>query len=235
MRIKWGVDKKRHEGAVGVDREGLREKIGEVMGAFAPINTEMTLADAVANPVEPHIHGLAAAGLDGVVGETDSALVVAKDERVLLGVAHISEDSTEGFTMSGVDEEGAVLCFGSGGDNDIEQGADDEEGAVDLRGLVAVAEVRDAADDRAGIGAGKVRGIGLDVEDHVAGAEDHFIGWMGARISEEAVGGIGDGDGGLGLGRGQRGDSGDHGVIDHQGVVEHASHNLLELVGGGGG
>jgi hypothetical protein len=50
--------------------------IGIVVGTFAPIDNELPLSDAVANPVKAHVHGFGSLLFDGVVGETDCTSVI---------------------------------------------------------------------------------------------------------------------------------------------------------------
>ena len=47
----------------------LGKIIGEVIGAFFPVNSELILADAIADPIESHVDGFGAALLDGVVND----------------------------------------------------------------------------------------------------------------------------------------------------------------------
>ncbi len=42
--------------------------IGSVVGAFAPVDDELSLFDAIFGPVESHVHGFGSFLLDGVVG-----------------------------------------------------------------------------------------------------------------------------------------------------------------------
>ena len=73
-----------------------------------------------------------------------------------------------------------------------------EYGAVEGRG-VGGAEEMEPSGSAAGVGAGKIRGVGMYAEDHVGGMEDEAVGRVGFGIAEEAVG-RGDGlFGGMGL------------------------------------
>ena len=70
-----------------MDGEWLREKIGEVVGALAPGDDELALANAIADPVETHVNGLRAVQFDCVIGHADGACIVAENVRCGLWIA----------------------------------------------------------------------------------------------------------------------------------------------------
>ena len=57
----------------------LREVVGNVGLAGAPMNRDRAEGGAVTDPVVPHVHGLGALELRGLVGEADGGGVVAND------------------------------------------------------------------------------------------------------------------------------------------------------------
>ena len=61
--------------------------IGFVQGAGFPINVELALADAVANPVKAHIDGLGAFLFDSVIGNASCSAVVCYNGCGRLGMA----------------------------------------------------------------------------------------------------------------------------------------------------
>ena len=71
------MDQKFHKFLVFSDREGLGEKICEVITAFAPADGKMTLANAIPNPMKLHVNTLCAFRLDRVGGNAVCAFVVA--------------------------------------------------------------------------------------------------------------------------------------------------------------
>ena len=54
----------------------LGKVISKVVHTTFPENTKVALTDAVTRPVKPHIDGFGHAFLDGLVGQSDSTLVI---------------------------------------------------------------------------------------------------------------------------------------------------------------
>jgi hypothetical protein len=67
------------------------EVVSHVGGAAFPVDNELALADAVADPVEAHVNGFGAFLSDGVIGDAHGILVVGLDGRGRLGMAQLSE------------------------------------------------------------------------------------------------------------------------------------------------
>ena len=72
------------------------EVIGAVGRAAVPVDMVLVLTDAVADPVETHVHSFGAFLFDGVVGEAGGCGVVSLDWRSGLWVAEFCEGDTEG-------------------------------------------------------------------------------------------------------------------------------------------
>ena len=70
----------------------LGEEIRHVVEAADKNNPEMSLADAVPDPVQAHVSGLGHALRDGVGRDADGHLVVAKQRGGRLRVAHVGQD-----------------------------------------------------------------------------------------------------------------------------------------------
>ena len=135
-------------GHVMLARVCFGEEVREIGAAWLPFNVEMALADAVTDPVETHVHGLATLLLDCVVSNGDSTLIVAGDQCGWLGIAHFEESFSKGFTFLGDVEEGGVFSFCGGGNTNI------DDGAELLDGGVLSSKEHDTADARAGVGFG---------------------------------------------------------------------------------
>ena len=99
--------------------EGFGEEIGNVTVAGDPLDVELALADAVAEPVVPHVDGLGLSDFDRVVGEAHGCRVVADDDRrVRLRVTKGGGDGTHVDGVAGDEVGGGVLTFGSAADDD---------------------------------------------------------------------------------------------------------------------
>ena len=119
----------------------LREVIAHVDLARAPINVELTLLDAVADPVEAHIHGFGSTLLDVVVADSGGARIVNLDRGGWLGPAQFLEGRADGAGVLGIVVDGAdfSLC---GGSHDISQDVADnvDDAIVGRRGARGLAE-----------------------------------------------------------------------------------------------
>jgi hypothetical protein len=83
----------------------LGEVVTEVFTAGFPVDEEMVLTDAVADPIEVHIHGAGSALADGRIDYAIGSGIVGLDGRRWLGVAHLIESGTENFGCLAVDVE----------------------------------------------------------------------------------------------------------------------------------
>lgn len=88
------------------------EVVGEIGGAGLPMDMELVLADAVADPVKAHVNGFGSTLFDGVVEDASGARVVNLDRRGGLWPAEFSERGADGTSILGVVETCADFCFG---------------------------------------------------------------------------------------------------------------------------
>ena len=95
----------------------LGEVIGIVFEASAPVDEEITLGDAVFDPVEAHVDGFGAALFDGIIGNTGGAGIICLDGRGGLRVTHIFQGGAKGGAVFTVVEEGAELGLSGGGED----------------------------------------------------------------------------------------------------------------------
>ena len=63
--------------------------ISPVVGAFTPVDEELTLIRAVSDPVEPHVHCLGSFLFNGIVDDAVGASVIGLDWGGALGVAEL--------------------------------------------------------------------------------------------------------------------------------------------------
>ena len=157
------VDEERPEGLVDVYWEWLREEISEVVGALAPCDGELTLTDAVADPMKTHVDGFGAVEFDAIIGHADGAGVVAEDVRGGLWVAESDGDCSEPGANASEHIQAGVLTLSNRSDNDVKNAAVDVDGAVDVGRFVGVAKVGDAAGDASGAGTRQVGSVRLHV------------------------------------------------------------------------
>jgi hypothetical protein len=69
------------EGLMNLHRERLGEEICQVVCASPPLYDELALADTIAYPVESHVDRFAALRFNAIIGDANSAFVVAQEER----------------------------------------------------------------------------------------------------------------------------------------------------------
>jgi hypothetical protein len=91
---------------------------------------EVVLANAVANPIETHIHSAAAFLFDSVIGNATGASVVRLHRSGRLRMAHGDEDGAEHLGVFTVVEKGTKFGL-SGGRHDVLH-----DNAVDVDGTV---------------------------------------------------------------------------------------------------
>jgi hypothetical protein len=173
----------------------LGEIIGKIVTAFLPVDSELALADGIADPVEAHVDGFGAALLDSVVDDAFSTGVVSLDWSSGLGPAHRNECVAKDTGVLSIDEEGTEFGFSGGGEDRAHDTADDMDGSIEWRsrgiGQMIVgdfaAEMVEASGARASFGLRVVGGIALALEDHVAGMVVKSGIWMCGSIVETAA------------------------------------------------
>jgi hypothetical protein len=176
------------------------EVVSFVKASFHPIDVKLFLADAVTNPVEPHVNGLGSTLFDSVIGDANGGVVVCLDRSRGLGVAHFFEAGADGTSILEVVEEGTQFRFGGTGEDLVHGVAEDVDWSIQwwwregwIRGTVAQVVV--ASGSGAGISFREVGGIAVNVEDHVTGmVADGSIG-VGSTVVQE-LGGCGHGGSG---------------------------------------
>jgi hypothetical protein len=65
----------------------LSKIVGPIGNTAAPMDVELTLAHAIANPIETHVNSFGAFLFDRVVGDTGGGSVVSDDDRRWLRMA----------------------------------------------------------------------------------------------------------------------------------------------------
>ena len=87
---------------------------------FSPtiVNVELSLLDAIARPVEAHVHCVRRLLLDSSVSNSVCRRIVDLHGSRWLGPSYFFEGGSDGNGFLSVDEHGSKLCFGCGrGDN----------------------------------------------------------------------------------------------------------------------
>ena len=99
-------------------RMQLSEEISIVSITRGPSNDELSLVNAIFCPMEPHVHCLGALGLHCPVGETNSALIIGRDDSGLLGEAKVGKrlPGLHGF-FAGFEDSGPLRFAGRAGDD----------------------------------------------------------------------------------------------------------------------
>jgi hypothetical protein len=69
----------------------LDEVVAKILSSRLPVHNELVLLDAIADPVEPYVHGVGLALFECVVGNTKSGGVVSFDGGGWLGVTKSNE------------------------------------------------------------------------------------------------------------------------------------------------
>jgi hypothetical protein len=110
------VEERRPDGTVMGCRMMLGEVVGMIGAAWFPMDLELFLADAVADPVKAHVHGLGAALLDGMVADTGSGAVIGHDGGFWLGMAHFGKARVDGARLAAVVIQAGGFGFGGAGD-----------------------------------------------------------------------------------------------------------------------
>jgi hypothetical protein len=91
--------------------------VGSVGDAAAPVDNELALADAVADPIKTHVHGFGSFLFDRVVGDAGGSAVVGDDRGCSLGMSEFFESDAlrDGFLAIVV--EASHFGFGCAGEH----------------------------------------------------------------------------------------------------------------------
>ena len=108
----------------------FRPIVGVVCLAWAPVESELFLAFAVAQPVESHVHCFCSLGLDFAVDDCVGHRIVCLDWGGGLFVAHLLEDDADVYGFSCHDVEGSEFGFGSRGHDVFDDVCDVENCSV---------------------------------------------------------------------------------------------------------
>ena len=101
----------------------FREIICIIIASPPPINQEVTLLDAIADPVKAHVNGFGPPLLDGGIGDACGTCVVSLDGRCHLWVAHFFQGRAEHGCIFCVVKECTKFGFCRRGDDHLEDGA----------------------------------------------------------------------------------------------------------------
>jgi hypothetical protein len=74
------------------------------LGTRAPVNQEVTLVDAVTDPMETHVYSLGATLANGGVDDSSGGWVIGLERGRRLRVAELDEGSAEDGTILRIDE-----------------------------------------------------------------------------------------------------------------------------------
>ena len=80
----------------------LCEIIAKVVLSWFPKHIEVTLVDAVPNPIKAHVHGAQFLLVDSVIENAIGHLVVCLDSGCRLGMSHLLEDNPNDCCKFGV-------------------------------------------------------------------------------------------------------------------------------------
>jgi hypothetical protein len=84
----------------------FRKVVGEIVGAFTPVNDKLLLGDVVAHPVEAHVNGFRPALFYSYVAYPCCTGIVGLDGGWWLGVSHVNEGCAQPRCILGVEEQG---------------------------------------------------------------------------------------------------------------------------------
>ena len=102
--------------------------------AWGPVEPELALGVAAAEPIETHVHGLRLLGDNGLVGDSDGGGVVSLERGLGLWPAHFDEGLAQGDHLFGGNEEGGQFRFGGGGHDEFDYFGDGEDRTIEGRG-----------------------------------------------------------------------------------------------------
>ena len=87
--------------------------VGKIRVARSPVEAELALGLAAAEPPESHVHGFDVFGDNGLVDDTGGSGVVGLDGRLGLRPTHFDKGLEHGDHSFGADEEACEFGFGS--------------------------------------------------------------------------------------------------------------------------
>jgi hypothetical protein len=182
------------------------------------------VVNLIHNPEVAHFHGTGPLSFDSVVGNADGRLVVAMDRGRRLRMAHLLQDDAQDFGLFGIEVQGAKFRFGGGGGDVFQDGAERVDGTVEANRLIVLwqmAQAIMATSRAAGLGLIEIRGVGVDLQDHVGQIETDDSIRMRMKIIQQLVGADLSGLGWMALLAGFQ-----NGGINGAAVVEEGANNL---------
>ena len=190
----------------------------------------------VLDPVKAHVFGFRPFLFDGVVCKTFGGGVIYIDGGGQLGMAEFGKGGMNGDSLLAVEEGISDFGFCGGRHNVAHDLGDGMDGAVEgWTGVGSTGRVQGAVDkDVVPDGAApclwlqKIRGVAVDMEDHVTGRIADVHARMGGGVVEEPEDLIICLLGGLGLLGVNRSKGGKHGRVDGDGVVQLGDDDLLD-------
>ena len=216
------------------------EVVSEVVSAAPPVHEELTLFDAIFNPVKSHIHGLRTSLFDRAVADAGRACIVSLNGSGRLWVTHVMKDGAQHGGLLAVVEESAKFGFGGGRKDNRHNGGMHMDGANEgWRGGIGsrsgewiserAAEEEDAAGTGASLFLGEVGGIAVGVEDHAAGVETKNGVGVGSTVVEQLGDSNGGGGGAVGLRGCERAKRNKHGRVDGTSGIQESADDVLEM------
>jgi hypothetical protein len=109
------------------------EVVRMIVGASFPVDDELALSYAIADPVETHVDGFGLSLFDSVIGYSLGGAVVSLNGGGRLWVAQFSEGNANGAGIFGVVEEATKFGLGGAGEDMFHYAATDMDSAVEGR------------------------------------------------------------------------------------------------------
>jgi len=182
----------------------LRAVVRKIANARPPLDDELTILDAILEPIEMHVNCFGPFLFDSSIEDAAGDTVVSWDDSGQLGPSHFMEGLLEGGSGLGIDECRAGLGFGGRREDIAHDASEDMEGSIERRSeameFVGVgAKPKETSGSGASVGLREIGGICVVVEDHVTGKEFDDSFGMGGCIVEQVNAGMGGGFSGAGL------------------------------------
>jgi hypothetical protein len=210
----------------------LSELISQVGSALLPMDTEVALADTVADPVKAHINCAGSVLFDGVIGDAVGHNIVSLHGSHWLRIAHFSKGIADWACFLAVVEEGVYIGLGGRSEDIAHNIGDNVEHALECWiGVLSRigAYEKEATSAGSGVSLGHVGGITVIVENHVTGmVSDECIGMGGDGVVEQMCGGFGGGVCSCGLGSSECAKGNKHGTVNDASIVEQDANNFLQ-------
>ena len=145
------------------------EIVSQICFSRGPIDLELALGNAVAEPVEAYVNGIGSILFDGVVEDTVGSAVVGSDWGRRLPVSQFDESDLVGDCCSGIEVASMDFGLSGGGKYIFHDCCHDAEACIE-EFTIFIAKEEDASCSASGSASNKVGDITVNVEDHVAGA-----------------------------------------------------------------